>query len=93
MKTAFLALVLLASSAQADVQIRPMFVLAHTSDFTRSEWEVTQDFIGVGAEVQFRSIRIEGALGRKATDCQFSRRCGSTPGGYAAFKWMPRFGR
>ncbi len=95
MKAALLtALLLIASSAHADATISPLVVLAHTSDFTESaRHEVTQDFVGFGAEARFKTVTIKGALGRKATNCSFSHRCGSSYGGYAALEWTPRFGR
>ena len=91
-RLAALLFALLASSAHADVS--PLFILLHTSDFTASpQHEVTQDFIGVGAAARFKTVTIKGALGRKATDCSFTRWCGSSYGGYAAFEWTPRFRR
>ncbi|HLF10116.1 MAG TPA: hypothetical protein VJA26_02790 [Gammaproteobacteria bacterium] len=78
--------------AYAEPTITPLVVFFHTSDPKAStSHEVTQDFLGAGAEIAFgKSFRAEIAVGRKATNCALLTDCRSTLGGYAAIKWSPR---
>jgi hypothetical protein len=71
------------------LQILPMVIALHTSDFTRGpQDEVTQDFVGGGVVLVLGDVEIEGALGYKETDCKFSQNCNSSAAGYASARWI-----
>lgn len=71
--------------------IYPVIVLMHLSDpTTPAAREVTIDYLGAGAGVEFRNgLSIEATIGAKSVGCVGSA-CGRTGGGQITFTWRGR---
>lgn len=81
--------ILLALTACSNV--RPLVIATHLSDPSDGGVsDTTTDFIGAGATAQFGDVSIEGAIGRKAINCNAFGACPSTLGGMATIRWSPR---
>lgn len=84
---AVLAVIALAGCAH----IAPLAIATHISDPSDGgASDTTVDFIGAGATAKFGDFSIEGAIGRKAINCDAFVDCRSTLGGMATVRWSPK---
>lgn len=87
--TAIVAVLLAACS-----NISPLVIASHASDPSDGGIsDTTVDFIGAGATATFGGFSIDGAIGRKAVNCDARGACPSTLGGMVTVRWSPERGR
>jgi hypothetical protein len=72
--------------------VKPLVIASHASDPSDAGIsDTTVDFIGAGATAEFSNgISIDGAIGRKAINCDVSGECPSTLGGIFTVRWSPK---
>jgi hypothetical protein len=88
MKTATAVIALLLAGCS---NVKPLVIATHASDPSDSGIsDTTVDFIGAGATAQFGGFSIDGAIGRKAINCDAFVECPSSLGAIATIRWSPK---